>query len=34
METMETAAAPTDAKPGHENTNALHTVAAPPPRWH
>jgi branched-chain amino acid transport system permease protein len=34
MDTMETAAKPTDAKPGHENTNALHTVGAPPPRWH
>ncbi|GAB0114365.1 branched-chain amino acid ABC transporter ATP-binding protein/permease [Acidisoma sp. C75] len=30
---MDTTTAPPDAKPGHENTNALHTVEAPPGKW-
>ena len=30
---MDTTTAPPDAKPGHENTNALHTVEAPPAKW-
>lgn len=30
---MDTTTAPPDAKPGHENTNALHTVVAPPAKW-
>lgn len=30
---MDTTTAPPDAKPGHENTNALPTVEAPPGRW-
>lgn len=31
---MDTTTAPPDAKPGHENTNALHMVEAPPAKWH
>ncbi|GAB0116595.1 branched-chain amino acid ABC transporter ATP-binding protein/permease [Acidisoma sp. 7E03] len=30
---MDTTTAPPDAKPGHENTNALHMVEPPPSRW-
>ncbi len=33
MDTLEKKSAPPDAKPGHENTNALHTVQPPPARW-
>ena len=34
MDTLDTRTITPDAKPGHENTNALHTVAPPPARWH
>jgi branched-chain amino acid transport system permease protein len=34
MDSMDSTTIEPDAKPGHENTNALHTVAPPPARWH